>query len=64
MSLHLWGKAKSYLEQSNELNPTPPAFAELGRLYEKLNDPLLACESYKNGLQLVMPIPLINDANT
>ncbi len=37
---HLWGKAKHYLEQSIELNPTPVAFIELGKLHEKLNDPL------------------------
>ena len=53
MSRHLWGKAKHYLEQSNEINPTPIAYAELGTLYEKLNDPLLACEHYKAGLHLV-----------
>ena len=52
IALHLWGKAKHYLEQSNELNPTPIAYAELGLLHEKLNDPFLACENYKKGLEL------------
>lgn len=49
---HLWGKAKQYLEQSNELNPTPAAFKELGKLYEKLNEPFLACDSFSKGLEL------------
>ena len=49
---HLWGKAKHYLEQSNELQPTPVAYAELGILHEQLNDPFLALESYKKGLEL------------
>lgn len=49
---HLWGKAKHYLEQSNELYPTPNAYAELGLLHEKLNAPLLACENFKKGLEL------------
>lgn len=51
-SQHLWGKAKHYLEQSIQLYPTPEAYSELGTLHEKLNDALLACESYKKGLQL------------
>lgn len=49
----LWGKAKHYLEQSNELHPTPMAYVQLGRLHEKLNDSFLACENYKQGLELV-----------
>jgi HemY protein len=50
----LWGKAKQYLEQSIELQPTPDAYHELGLLHERLNDLLLACENYKKGLQLVI----------
>lgn len=52
-SQHLWGKAKHYLDQSIELNPTPLAYFTQGKLHEKLNDPLLAGESYKKGLELV-----------
>lgn len=52
LAQHLWGKAKHYLDQSIELNPSPIAYAELGKLHEKLNDPLIACESYKKGLEL------------
>lgn len=49
---HLWGKAKQYLEQSIDLNPTAIAYIELGKLHEKLNDPFLACATYKKGLEL------------
>lgn len=49
---HLWGKAKHYLEQSIELNPTPLAYVELGTLQEKLNESILAFISYKKGLEL------------
>ena len=49
---HLWGKAKQYLEHSLELNPSPNTYSELGRLYERLNDNLLACDYYKKGLSL------------
>ena len=49
---HLWGKAKHYLEKSIELTPTPIAYCELGKLYERLNDPFLARDCYKKGLEL------------
>jgi len=48
----LWGKAKHYLEQSNEVEPSPIAYATLGKLHEKLGDPVLAGSSYKRGLEL------------
>ncbi|HAT1773148.1 TPA: protoporphyrinogen oxidase [Legionella pneumophila] len=54
LSRHLWGKAKHYLEQSIELNPTPVAFIELGKLHEKLNDPLSSGSCYKKGLELII----------
>lgn len=53
LSRHLWGKAKHYLEQSIELNPTPVAFIELGKLHEKLNDTLSSGSCYKKGLELI-----------
>lgn len=52
----LWGKAKHYLEQSIELTPSPMAYNELGILYEQLNDPHWASESFKKGLNLVTKI--------
>jgi HemY protein len=53
----LWGKAKHYLEQSNEIEPSPLAYAILGALHEKLGDPILACTSYKRGLELITKQP-------
>jgi HemY protein len=50
---HLWGKARHYLEQSINISPTPQAYQELGILHELLNEPLLACECYKKGLELI-----------
>ncbi len=50
----LWGKAKYYLEQSIELNPATNTYNELGKLYEHLNDNLLACDYYKKGLNLAL----------
>ncbi len=49
----LWGKAKHYLEQSNEIEPSPLAYMTLGTLHEKLGNSGLACSSYKQGLKLV-----------
>jgi HemY protein len=49
----LWGKAKHYLEQANEIEPSPLAYMTLGKLHEKLGDPVLACASYKRGLDCV-----------
>ncbi|MFI4962576.1 MAG: heme biosynthesis HemY N-terminal domain-containing protein [Legionellales bacterium] len=49
---HLWGKAKTHLEQSIELKPEPIAYFELAKLQEKLKEPLLACGAYKKGLEL------------
>ncbi len=49
---HLWGKAKNYLESSIAVKPVPEAYAELGELYERLNEQPEACSHYKKGLQL------------
>lgn len=54
LAIQLWGKAKNYLEQANEINPTPITYATLGKLYEQLNDHPLACRNYKKGLELVI----------
>jgi HemY protein len=51
-SQHLWGKAKHYLEQSIDLDPTPAAYMVLGILHEQLNEPMLASHNYKKGLEL------------
>ncbi|MGL6035578.1 MAG: heme biosynthesis HemY N-terminal domain-containing protein [Legionella sp.] len=52
LTLHLWGKAKLYFEQSIELNPESETYYELGALHEQLNEPFLACAIYKKGLAL------------
>ncbi|HHF7345668.1 TPA: heme biosynthesis HemY N-terminal domain-containing protein [Legionella feeleii] len=54
LNSHLWGKAKNYFEKSLELSPTAEAYAELGKLLEKLNDQSGACSSYRQGLALAI----------
>ncbi|KTC66491.1 protoporphyrinogen oxidase [Legionella adelaidensis] len=49
---NLWGKARAYYEESIQLKPTPIAYAELGLLLEKINDPTAACNAFKKGLLL------------
>ncbi len=53
MNKQLWGKAKNYLEKSNEIESSPHTYLLLGKLQEKLGDQTLACENYKKGLNLV-----------
>ncbi len=50
--LSLWGKAQRYLETSIALSPSPEAYAKLGALLERREQPALASESYKKGLLL------------
>ncbi|MGQ3890287.1 heme biosynthesis HemY N-terminal domain-containing protein [Legionella sp. CNM-1927-20] len=49
---HLWGKAKSYIERSLSLTPTPEAYIEIGKLYERFGEQAQACKAYRDGLQL------------
>jgi len=49
---NLWGKARTYIEESIRLAPTPPAYAALGRLLEHLNEQAAACTAYRQGLLL------------
>lgn len=46
----LWGKAQHYFEEALEMKASPEAYAEMGRLYEQLNEPEKAIEMYKEGL--------------
>jgi len=48
----LWGKARSYLEASTGLQPTPEAYRLLGDLLEQLEDPGAAADCYRKGLAL------------
>ncbi|CDZ77930.1 putative protoheme IX biogenesis protein [Legionella massiliensis] len=50
---HLWGKAKSYFENSISLKASPEAYEELGRLFERLSDQTEACIAYRQGLALI-----------
>lgn len=54
MAKQLWGKAKHYLEQSNQLHPSPMAYKALGLLHEQLNESMQACAYYKKGLELIV----------
>jgi HemY protein len=48
----LWGKARSYLESSVAIRPSPAAYHELGQLMLKLDDPQAATEAFSKGLTL------------
>ena len=49
----LWGKAKSCLQESLEIQPTPEAYQELATLLEQQGDHGAAAECYQRGLNLV-----------
>lgn len=55
---HLWGKAKTYFEESIKIAPSPTAFKALGLLLEQLNDQVHACQAFKQGLMLCSDIHL------
>jgi len=50
----LWGKAKSYFEQSIAVKPTPEAYLELGKLIERFGEQADANHSYRQGLALAV----------
>lgn len=52
LASHLWGKAKTYLEKSIQLNPQPSAYATMGNLLQRFNKVEEACEAYRQGLEL------------
>lgn len=52
ISQQLWGKAKTYFEKSIELDATPTAYLELGKLLEQLNEPAEASRAFQYGLCL------------
>lgn len=47
---HLWGKARSYLDQSGELDPRPETFMLLGKLLEQTGEQTIAGDFYRKGL--------------
>lgn len=48
----LWGKAKSYLEDSIGAQPNPDAYQELAALYERQGDHTAAVAFYQEGLRI------------
>ena len=48
----LWGKARSYFEESLHISPSVSIFAELGDLLNLIGEYDLAAQCYKNGLAL------------
>ncbi|MBM2830111.1 MAG: hypothetical protein HW411_901, partial [Gammaproteobacteria bacterium] len=52
----LWGKARDYLEESLEIQPTPEAYRELAVLLEKQGEYSLASACYQQGLALATTI--------
>lgn len=47
---HLWGKARSYLDQSGEIDPRPETFMLLGKLLEQTGENVVAGEFFRKGL--------------
>ncbi|HET6724830.1 MAG TPA: heme biosynthesis HemY N-terminal domain-containing protein [Gammaproteobacteria bacterium] len=58
MVCELWGKARTYLENSAHFGKRAETFTELGRLLESLNEQPAAAEAYKSALKLTMEEPL------
>jgi HemY protein len=50
----LWGKAESYLDASNSVEPTYIAHLELARLHEKLGNTEAAGRHYRQSLELAL----------
>ena len=48
----LWGKARSYIESSIAIHPTPEAYNELGQLMIKLGEEDRASVAFQQGLEL------------
>ena len=52
MRNQLWGKARSYLESSIAIDPSPDAFDELGRLMLQVGEDDEAASAFRRGLAL------------
>ena len=48
----LWGKARSYFEESLKLEARPETYVEYGKLFEHLGDMSSAIQNYRDGLAL------------
>ena len=54
MRCQLWGKARTYLENSLKLEPKPETYAEYGKLLEILGDETAAAKNYRSGILLTV----------
>jgi len=57
MRNELWGKARSYLESSVAIRPTPAAYHEMGRLMLRIGEQDTASEAFQKGLTLSSGLP-------
>ena len=48
----LWGKARSYLETSLAIRPTPQGYQALGQLMQRVGDREAAARAFQRGLSL------------
>jgi len=55
LATELWGKARTYLESSLALAPTPTAYAAYGQLLTQLDEPERAAVAFRTGLALASP---------
>jgi HemY protein len=53
MTNELWGKARSYLESSLALDPSPETYALYGELLEALGESDQAALAFRSGLGIV-----------
>jgi len=53
MRVQLWGKARTYIESSIAIEPTPESYQIHGELLQHLGDTSLASDAFKNGLELL-----------
>jgi len=59
MANELWGKARSYLESSLAVSPSPEAYALYGDLLTQLGEHEGALAAFRAGLTLVSPTPAL-----
>jgi len=52
IACQLWGKARSYIESSIAIHPTPEAYNELGQLMLRLDEDERASQAFQQGLEL------------
>jgi HemY protein len=50
----LWGKGRVYFESSIGIDPRTETYQELGNLLEQMNEPEVALDYYRKGLQMVV----------